>query len=179
MNTLRKIKSRSYIGNNAEERSSTCSEHNKEKDLLKVEIRKMKNHLVRSNFAIAEFLPMIQRWSGTRPLESDAFIFAPYWRSSSTMPMSVVRQARWSREQPSEYSFLIWSLLLFNEFKHLDDWSRVLTAKQAELWLKDFLVFPTTLIWTEMSMYNMMHARKSYWHPPQSEQCGGTQPFGH
>lgn len=78
-----------------------------------------KTHLERSSLARTVLPLRIQWWSGVLPLESEAFILAPYCRRSSNMPISAVWHARWSREQPSRKSSPSWSLLLLAEFKEL------------------------------------------------------------
>lgn len=92
------------------------------------------SHLVRSNFANV-FLPLrIHRSSGVWPLESVAFTFAPYCKSSSSIPMSAVSQARWRRVHPSRSS-IAWTSLVPLKFEELaEDLSNESPAKQLALW---------------------------------------------
>lgn len=78
------------------------------------------NHLVRSNFANMALPLRIQRWRGVRPLESVAFIFAPYCNRSSNMPISAESQARWRRVQPSRSS-MVWPSLVPAKFREPEE----------------------------------------------------------
>ena len=76
----------------------------------------------------------MQRWSGVWLLESVAFIFAPYCRRSSIMPMSAVSQARWSSVHPSRSS-KVWPSHVPARFVELvEDLSNESPIKQLELW---------------------------------------------
>ena len=79
-------------------------------------------------------LPLrMQRCSGVWPLESVAFICAPYCRRSSIMPMSAVSQARWSRVHPSRSS-KVWPSVVPAKFVELvEDLSNESTVKLLEL----------------------------------------------
>lgn len=92
------------------------------------------DHLVRSSLANVALPLRIHRWSGIWPLESQAFMFAPYCRRSSSMPMSAVSQARWSRDHPSKSS-MVWPSLVLAAFEELtDDLSNESPVKHLELW---------------------------------------------
>lgn len=91
------------------------------------------NHLVRSSLANMALPLRIQRWSGVWPLESVAFIFAPYCNRSSNMPISAVSQARWRRVPPSGSS-MVWLSLVPAKFREPEeDLSDEFPVKQLEL----------------------------------------------
>ena len=81
----------------------------------------VKNHLFSSIFAIA-VLPLMMQWCrGVWPIESEAFMSAPYCRSSSTIPMSAAWHARWSSEQPSWHPSMDWSSVVLGLSEELED----------------------------------------------------------
>ena len=63
----------------------------------------------------------MQQCSGVRPLESRAFISAPYCRSSSTIPASQVRHAKWSTLEPFCMSSISWLLHWYDMLELLEE----------------------------------------------------------